>query len=40
MLINPIKECCVCREYKKAHSEALYVNGLYGYYCKECDAKE
>lgn len=40
MLINPNRLCCVCREQKKAYSEALFANGLYGFYCKECDEKE
>ena len=39
-LINPIKQCVSCKEVKKAFSEALFANGLYGYYCQECDAKE
>jgi len=25
---------------KKAYSESLFANGLYGFYCQECDQKE
>jgi hypothetical protein len=39
-LISPIRFCAVCRQEKKAYSEQLFANGLYGFYCKECDEKE
>jgi hypothetical protein len=39
-LISPIRVCCVCKEQKKAYSESLFANGLYGFYCQECDQKE
>jgi len=39
-LISPIRQCCVCKEMKRAYSESLFANGLYGFWCKECDKKE
>ena len=39
-IISAIKECNVCRKEKRVVSESLFANGLYGYWCKECDALE
>jgi hypothetical protein len=34
------RKCLVCREEKRVVSIEYYANGLYGYYCLECDEKE
>jgi hypothetical protein len=39
-MISKYKECNVCRETKQVVSESLFANGLYGYWCNECDAAE
>jgi hypothetical protein len=39
-IISAIKKCNVCRKEKRVVSESLFANGLYGYWCQECDALE
>lgn len=34
------KFCMVCRQNKKVVAEQLHANGLYGYYCEDCDKWE
>ena len=31
--------CLECKEDKNIFAVEYYANGLYGYYCKECDTK-
>lgn len=31
--------CLECKEFRKIFSAEYYANGLYGYYCKDCDTK-
>lgn len=35
--ISPMKECADCRQIKRVVSEQLFANGLYGFYCVDCD---
>jgi hypothetical protein len=39
-MISKFKECNVCREKKEVVSESLFANGLYGYWCNDCDIAE
>jgi hypothetical protein len=39
-LISTYKECNVCRQKKIVVSESLFANGLYGYWCDDCDKAE
>ena len=39
-MISQYKECNVCRERKQVVSESLFANGLYGYWCDDCDKAE
>jgi hypothetical protein len=39
-IISAIKECNVCRKEKRVVSESLFANGLYGYWCNDCDKAE
>jgi len=38
--ISNYKECNVCRQTKLVVSESLFANGLYGYWCNDCDKAE
>lgn len=39
-MISQFKECNVCRKKKLVVSESLFANGLYGYWCNDCDIAE
>ena len=39
-MISQFKECNVCRNKKLVVSESLFANGLYGYWCDDCDKAE
>ena len=39
-MISQYKECNVCRQQKQVVSESLFANGLYGYWCDDCDKAE
>lgn len=39
-MISKFKECNVCRQKKEVVSESLFANGLYGYWCDDCDKAE
>ena len=39
-IISQFKECNVCRKTKLMVSESLFANGLYGYWCNDCDIAE
>ena len=39
-MISQFKECNVCRNKKLVVSESLFANGLYGYWCNDCDIAE
>ena len=35
-----IRKCLNCKEDREAVAIEIYANGLYGYYCLECNNKE
>ena len=39
-IISQFKQCNVCRKTKLMVSESLFANGLYGYWCSDCDIAE
>ena len=39
-VISWFKQCNVCKENKVVVSESLFANGLYGYWCDDCDKAE
>lgn len=39
-IISPVRICADCKQRKRVVAESLFANGLYGFYCEECDQKE